>query len=170
MRTGRPHGPALGEKFTEDLKRYWPTMSAREISAITDYKVPNIYKWARFYGLKHDEATVQRMHANSYSNYKSSLNQETREKIRKARLRNHRMEKFRVMSGMPQKTKYHISTMPARVRYAINGLIARRNYFRTEPGYTLYYDSKTNRCNYHCYNEEYYTKKYGIQFVKADES
>lgn len=168
-KVGRPFGPQLGEKFIEDLRKYWPTMSAREISAITGYRLCSIYKWTKYYGLKHDEATMQRMYANKIENFKLGHSPEAYEKISKARRRHHRMEKFRVLSGLPQQTNYHINTVPRRTRFAINGLIRRRNYYRGDDAYTLYYDSQTLRCNYHCFTEEYYTRKYGIRFEPGEE-
>ncbi len=162
-------GPQLGQPFIDALRKYWPTMSANEISAITGYRTNSIYKWVKILGLQHDEATAARMRANKKKNFALSRTPESVAKISQSRLRLFRLERFRLMSGSPQKTKVHINLQPRRVQLAISNLCRHRNYYQTEPGYTLYYDSHTRRCNYHRYTEEYFTRVYGIQFVQGDE-
>ncbi len=166
----KEHGPVLGQAFTDGLRAMWPTMSATEIAAKTGWHKSLIYKWAKIYGLRHDEETKRRLNTKRVSNIEKSHTPEIYDKIRKARCHNHRMERFRVMSGLPQKTKYHISMVPRRVLFAVSGLCTRRNYYRdpNDP-YTLYYDSQTRRCDSKSYYEDYYTRKYGIRFVQGEE-
>lgn len=162
-------GPLFGKDFEEALRKYYPTMSASEIARLTGYKIHTIYKWVAIWGLKHDEATAKRLLEKKKKNFDLSHTQEVNERIRRKRLRMYRMERFRIMSGMPQKTKCAINLLPQRTQNAIRQLCRGRNYYRTEPNCTLYYDSQTRRCNYHCYTEEYFTRVYGITFKKGDE-
>ena len=76
------------------------------------------------------------------------------------------MERFRVMSGLPQKTKMRIATRPTKAYKAIWYLVNMRNYFRDiEVGgrFTLYYDEQTKRSG----KEDYYTKSCGLTFEQV---
>ncbi|WP_370790467.1 hypothetical protein [Leyella stercorea] len=76
------------------------------------------------------------------------------------------MERFRVMSGLPQRTKMRIATRPIKVHKAIWYLENMRNYFRDiEVGgkFTLYYDDETKRSGKECY----YAQQLGLTFKKA---
>lgn len=98
-------------------------------------------------------------------NNKYSPTPETVEKIRQSMKRLHKTERFRVMSGMKQKTKYRYNIVPQKNLRVIANLRHRYKYFRdmdVADGYTLFYDEQTQRCR-----EEYYTKKYGLKFKQA---
>ena len=164
-------GPRLGAEFENKLRAMWPVMSANEISDREGWKISLIYKWAKIWQLQHTPETSKRLFDRRQRNLQHSHTAEVVEKIRKARVHNDKMERFRIYSGMKQKTKYHISVIPNKTRFAMYNLCKLRNYFRDEDAdsYNLYYDSKTNRANYHGYDEVYFSKKYGIQFIQADE-
>lgn len=75
------------------------------------------------------------------------------------------MERFRVMSDLPQRTKMRIATRPTKVYKAIWYLENMRNYFRDiEVGgkFTLYYDDETKRSDKECY----YAQQLGLTFKK----
>lgn len=164
-------GPQFGDQFEEDLRTMWPNHSANEISAAKGYKVSLIYKWVKIWGLQHTPDTKKRLFDRRQHNLLLSHTPEVTEKIRKARLHNDRMERFRVMSGMPKKTKYHIAVVPSKTRCAMYNLCRSRNYYRTDDksSYVLFYDSHTKRAGYHGYDEAYFSKRYGIEFVESEE-
>lgn len=83
----------------------------------------------------------------------------------------YRMERFRMMSGLPQETKWRVSLIPKRIRGAMWRIVRKYNYFKPDTDTcTLYYDSQTKRLpNDYKYNEEYYIKKYGIEFVEGED-
>lgn len=79
-----------------------------------------------------------------------------------------RSEMRRFMSGEPQRTKTHLRIVPPKTRQALWKLCMRYNYFQGKRGDTslrLYYDAETRRAE----SEAYFTKKYGIKFVAADD-
>lgn len=98
--------------------------------------------------------------------YIVKTNPEVKRKMLETRRRTIMMERFRVMSGLPQKTRMRIATQPVKVYKTIWYLENMRNYFRDiEVGgrFTLYYDEQTKRSG----KEEYYAKSFGLTFKKA---
>lgn len=73
---------------------------------------------------------------------------------------------FEKLSGMKPTTKMRVAILPNRVYSAMYRLRRVYNYFLVdgEP-YTLYYDNETKRSK----REDYYFKKYRINFAKAEE-
>lgn len=98
--------------------------------------------------------------------YIVKTNPEVKRKMLETRRRTITMERFRVMSGLPQKTRMRIATQPVKVYKAIWYLENMRNYFRDiEVGgkFTLYYDDETKRSGKECY----YAQQLGLTFKKA---
>lgn len=76
--------------------------------------------------------------------------------------RKRRMDELRVLSGLPQKTRFRFSTLPAKTVKTIWRMVNKHNYFQMEgKRLVLYYDNSTRRTN----TEKYLTKKYGLRFV-----
>lgn len=66
----------------------------------------------------------------------------------------------------PSDTKYKVRITPKRIQNAMYHLRQKYGYFyETVDKTVLYYDSQTRRVK----NENYYTEKYGISFIQADE-
>lgn len=83
-----------------------------------------------------------------------------------------KMDELRVMSGLPQKTKFKIKTITKKSYKAKWWLIKQYGYYACdgEP-YTLLYDETTKRMPFHetkKHTERYYTEKYGLCFEKAE--
>ena len=77
-----------------------------------------------------------------------------------------KMESWRVRSGLEQNTKYKVRITPKRIQNAMYHLMKKYGYFyETVDKTELYYDLQTRRVK----NENYYTEKYGISFILADE-
>ena len=139
--------------------------------------------WVREYVLRHMDSMPRRRLAREaglslYMLYKvlrelgadvrkgKMFTEASREKLRKSRNRLIRMERRRILGGEPQKTRIYLNILPLRVRQAKRNLCKRRGYFcfRDEP-YTLYYDGGTTRSP----EERYFTEKYGLRFMEADD-
>lgn len=88
------------------------------------------------------------------------------EKIHRALIRSFKMERFRILSGEPQRTKRFLE-MNKRQRYIRNHLVTKFNYIvdTNDPERkTFIYDELTKRSP----REYLYVKRYGYHFVKAD--
>ena len=154
------------EGIEECVRRYYPTMTAREIAVKFGYSKARVTVWAERIGVRHDAATEERIRrercerlaeARRHMDYKAAA-----EKRRKRR----EYDELRVMSGLKQLTRLRISSIrPA--SYNSRWYLERKyDYFTVEgEPYSLYYDSGTRRCR----NEAYFTEKYGLKFIKADE-
>ena len=90
---------------------------------------------------------------------------ECRAKATDTMRRTRRMEKWRLMSGLQKKTKLRFRSVPLRVYQALYHLKHKYNYFSLDEAYVLFYDTQTRRCN----DEQYYSIRYGIKFVEANE-
>lgn len=89
---------------------------------------------------------------------------EDRAKLGKSQKKLWGLERTRVIYGMKQKTKHHVSLVPRRVTQAMYNLRVRRKYFYSDfNSLTLYYDSQTDRS----IDEQYYENRYGLKFVEA---
>ena len=150
----------------ECVRRYYPTMTAREIAVKFGYGKTRVTVWAKRLGVRHDTATEERIRrercerlagARRHMDYKAAA-----EKRRKRR----EYDELRVMSGLKPLTRLRLAVIrPA--SYKSRWYLERKyDYFTVEgEPYNLYYDSGTRRCG----KEAYYTEKYGLKFIKADE-
>lgn len=75
------------------------------------------------------------------------------------------MEKFRVISCIPQRTNFRFAELPTKAYHAKYHLITKHGYFAFEgEPYILGYDRNTHRMN-----EEFYKNKYGFSFEEDEE-
>lgn len=148
------------------IRELYPTTSAPEIGnmlGITKSAVNNI---ARRLGVRHTEETKKRLFENFIN---ESRKKETQEKRISAIREMIKREKRRFVYGLPQKTKRKFSFTPKKNLHARNNLCSAYNYFYNKDYgdlLTIFYDSETSRLPVE--REEYYTKRYGIQFREAD--
>lgn len=154
------------EGIEECVRKYYPTMTAREISEKFGYSRTRIIAWARRSGVRHDVATEERIrHEQLQRLVVSRRNMDVKAAAEK-RSRKRRLDELLVMSGRKPLTRLRLRAMPRKAYQARWYLERRYDYFTVEgEPYSLYYDSETRRCR----NETYYTEKYGLRFIKSDE-
>lgn len=156
------------EELWNKVKELYPTMSAKEISRLLGVSYPNVWRIAKCLGLSHDGETQKRINKKRLRNLKTGnkrvFTSEDRAKLSKSQRKLWGLERTRVIYGMKQKTKHHISLVPRRVAQAMYNLRVRRKYFYSDfNSLTLYYDSQTDRS----IDEQYYENRYGLKFVEA---
>lgn len=150
------------------VKELYPTMSAKEISKLTGVCSTTIWRIAKSQGLSHNEETQKRLNMLMLQNLKSgdkrTYTPEEKAKRSKSQKKLWALERTRLIYGMKQKTKHHISLVPRRITQVMYNLRVRRKYFYADSNsLTLYYDSLTDRN----IDEQYYIDKYGFKFVDA---
>lgn len=150
------------------VKELYPTMSAKEISKLTGVHSATIWRIAKSQGLSHNEETQKRLNMPMLQNLKSgdkrTYTPEEKAKRSKSQKKLWGLERTRLIYGMKQKTKHHISLVPRRITQVMYNLRVRRKYFYADSNsLTLYYDSLTDRS----IDEQYYIDKYGFKFVEA---
>lgn len=168
---GKPQTYEIREKIMKRdnfIIENFDKMSPSELSKVLGVKKQIIFYCARKYGLKHTEKQLiefdkrrREILANGRKDRSKAI-----ETMRKTR----RLETFRILSGMEQKTKMKISCAPHPSFSILYYLQRKYNYFRVEGKLlTLAYDRETTRLGTTSkYDEEYYTKKYGIRFVEGE--
>lgn len=150
--------------------REYPHSSAGEIAARHGVRHSSVEYWARKLNLQHTDETKARITEKIYGRiaHITKTDPEVKRKSIETKKRTWMMERFRVMSGLPQKTKLRVATRPVKVYKAIWYLVNMRNYFRDiEVGgrFTLYYDNETKRSG----KEDYYTKSCGLTFEQVQD-
>lgn len=168
----RAHGGEIKSELTkkrdgieEQITRMWPTMSASEIAKELGIGKVSAARWARKLGLQHTPETIRRLQMKASLKIDYAKRQMDYKAVHRKRSRSRKVDEWRVMSGLPQRTKFKIKLIPDKVYKTMWHLQKKYNYF-FEPGRaTLYYDSQTDRRP----NEQYYIDKYGIKFEQADE-
>ena len=121
-------------------------MYSREIAEITGFAKTTIIRCAAKNHLRHTEETQKRI--DEYVRQRRSYGRKSYDysKLSEKITHTRKMESWRVRSGIEQNTKYGY-------------------FYETVDKTVLYYDSQTIRVK----NENYYTEKYGISFIQADE-
>lgn len=152
--------------LTEKVIELYPTMSSREIAEITGFAKTTIIRCAAKNHLRHTEETQKRI--DEYVRQRRSYGRKSYDysKLSEKITHTRKMESWRVRSGLEQNTKYKVRITPKRIQNAMYHLRKKYGYFyETVDKTVLYYDSLTRRVE----NENYYTEKYGISFILADE-
>lgn len=148
--------------------REYPYSSAGEIAARHGVCSGSVWYWVKKLNLQQTDETKARILKKARGCIANTIktNPEVKRKSMETKKRTMMMERFRVMSGMPQKTKIRIAMRPTKAYKAIWYLVNMRNYFRDiEVGgrFTLYYDEQTKRSG----KEDYYTKSCGLTFEQV---
>lgn len=156
-------------RYTEEQKdivrKYWPTMSWREIS---EAYLPELGKKSITYiatkvGVQHDEATQKRINKLRALNVLKGLTPESQAKKSAKYRATRRSEELRHKYGLERKTKIRFKEMSRSETYAKSKLCRLRNYIPTTNKWVLWYDENTRRTK----NEDYYTQKYRLTFKEA---
>lgn len=150
--------------------REYPYSSAGEIAARHGVCSGSVWYWVKKLNLQQTDETKARILKKKHRCIANIIktNPEVKRKSMETKKRTWKMERFRVMSGMPQKTKLRIAMRPTKAYRAIWYLVNMRNYFRDiEVGgrFTLYYDEQTKRSG----KEDYYTKSCGLTFEQVQD-
>ena len=140
------------EELWAKVKELYPTMTAKEISQLTDVPISSIWRIARCLGVSHNDAILKQLNKQRSKNLKDGSKRaytpQEKEKRSKSQKKLWGLERTRLIYGMKQKTKHHISLVPRRVAQAMYNLRVRRKYFYTDSNsLTLYYDSQTGSVN-----------------------
>lgn len=165
----RKHGGVIDHSLNtpnvrviEIVKAEYPYRSAQEIASKYGISKATVSCWARKLKITHTPETERRIKEKVDKALREAPSPESIAAGLKKRARKRRMETFRVISGMPQKTNIRIRVIPARTQKAIWRLCRRLGYLKTaRNSVTLAYDNETRRTR----NETLYTERYGIQFI-----
>ena len=154
----------LNNETIRKISDMYKTMTAREISEVTNIPQSTILGQVSKLGLKHDVDHVVTHCLLPFIFLRNYWNKERyASKGRKLHMQ-YKMDELRVMSGKPQETKLRIRKLSSKALNAKMYLRKSYNYFysKGEP-FILCYDSETKRHP----KEEYYTDKFGFKFVCA---
>lgn len=151
------------------VRKYYPTMSCTEVASIVGVDASMVWRCAHRLGIKHEEATSDRLKKKAKSRLVTGKRTITEAELRKrseTQKRIRRAESYRVAIGMKQKTKYHVRTVPIKTEHAMALLRRDYNYFYdTVDDMTMYYDSETKRNP----REQYFIDKYHLRFEQGGE-
>lgn len=148
------------EGIEEAVRRYYPTMTAKEISARFGYSKTRVNMWARRLGVRHSAETEQRIRQDNMARLAEAKKHIDYKAAHDKWRRKRRYDELRVMSGLRPLTKFRMKAMQ-RKAYQAKWSLCRRGYMEAEGNpYLLLYDGTTRRSK----NESYYTKKYGLKF------
>lgn len=153
------------EGIEEAVRRYYPTMTAKEISARFGYSKTRVNTWAKRLGVRHTPETEQRIKTESMARLAEARAQMDYKAAHDKWRRKRRYDELRVMSGLPQRTRFKFAALSTQGRQTVWRMVRKHNYFQMdgEPR-TLYYDGETRRVH----TEAHLAKKYGLYFVAAE--
>lgn len=162
---------AAVHKWRRDtVREAWPHMSAREIEEKYGINRRTAANIARRCGWSHDPATAARLLRKKSLNLSHHMGAE-RERKRTARFRlTRRMEELRVLSGMPQRTKFRFASAPRRVHAARHRLAARFRLLQDcGDAYTLIITpASLPVTRWGKPAEDWYARRYGFRFIRRD--
>lgn len=147
------------------VRAYFPSMSPSEIEEQFGIARYAVQYTAKKIGVSHTPETAERLLQKKKENLKLGVTHEAQKKARAKRRRIYLSERCRVLSGMGQKTKIRIATIPTRTAKALWRL-RRSGYYTCLPGkspYQVYYDDATKRSP----KEHLYIRRYGLSFDNA---
>lgn len=155
-----------------EVERLYPTMLSTEIAAVLGCTPSNVCTLAARRGVRHNENTLRRIRAANIENIKKAVTPEVLARRAARQRRLFKMERLRILSGEPQKTRRKFRTIPINVKAARNRII-RLGYCLRHPdgdGLTLLI---TPACRpfpkRRDATESHYVQKYGFKFVHTDE-
>ena len=134
----------LSNETIHKISDMYQTMTAREISEVTNIPQSTILRQVSKLGLKHDVETINRIRKERNKPLRNYWNKERyASKGRKLHMQ-YKTDELRVMSGKPQETKLRIRKLSKKALNAKMYLRKSYNYFysKGEP-FILCYDSET---------------------------
>ena len=151
----------------EKLKELYPVMPVNDIVPILGVRKNTIYRWVKRLNLQRSPEGIAIKEANKKRVLDSMHNEAVYAKISKSMRKTYRLERMRVINGLPKKTKLRVAIIPRRTTATINRLCRMYNYFHEVNEDVLYYDSETTRMPLE--KEKHYTENFHIKFAQADE-
>lgn len=146
------------ERRARLLREMYPTMSTKEISERTGIHKSWLISNAKKLGLTHTPETVERLRTKRGEWHIDSS------KLSRRRKAIYKMERFRLLSGMPQETRLEVYLTPPKVRNAMRKLARKKGYwFDDIDSRTMYYDENTVRSRF----ENYHKRTNRISFVEG---
>ncbi len=159
-------GRKVTQETLERITGMYPTMTASEIAAELGISTSTIIRYAQECGVRHTAETVRRIMEMKRQNLTGWRKTPKAKAIYVANGRKlskmHRVERWRAMGGMKQKTKLRLGLMPQRVRNVVYRVARQYGYLYATNSKTLWYDAQTERDTK---REQYYTRKYGLRFL-----
>lgn len=149
------------------VREHFPTMTERMIVARFDIPLTSIHRIVVKYGFVHSPEFQRKLTEDSVRRMRAlHADKNVQKKINDIKRRQYIMEKFRVLSGLPQKTNIRVKVLSKHLNCARANLRSRHNYFvvKGDDPLVICYDSKTRRTP----NEQYYSEKYGFKFIQAE--
>lgn len=154
------------EGIEDTVRRYYPDMTASEISARFGYSKTRINTWAKRLGIRHSPETEERIMKESADRLTEARRNMDHKAAHDKWRRRRKLDEIRIMSGLRQKTRFKFATLSTQGRQTVWRFVRDFNYFTIDgERNTLYYDSETHRTPFEARHE----KKYGIRFMPADE-
>lgn len=145
----------------EIVYKYYPNMSSREIAEKFGHSKSLYIKRAKQLGVKKSKEFLIRQQSNNYNALRAFLDtKEGKEKLSRSITKMYRLERFRVNSGMEQKTRIRLRKYPKKYRNAMRHLVVKRGYIQSEDDKSLFFRDKNTKLS----NEDYFTKKYKFKF------
>lgn len=152
------------ENIEETIRKLWPTMTASEIAKATGISRSVVIRWKGRLGVKHSPETESRIKQQRDEKFRLAKLTMDRSKMAASWKHTRRMDEWRALGGMKQKTKFKIKVMPNKIYRVMWYLQKKYNYFFENDNSVVYFDSVTTRAK----NEKYFIEKYGIRFEEAD--
>lgn len=153
------------EGIEDTVRRYYPDMTAAEISARFGYSKTRINTWAKRLGVRHSAETEERIRQKNIARLTEAKKHIDYKAMSERLKRKRRMDELRVLSGLPQRTRFKFAALSTQGQQTVWRMVRKRNYFQVEgEPHTLYYDGETNRVP----TEARLSKKYGLHFVAAE--
>lgn len=153
------------EGIEETVRRYYPDMTAKEISEKFGYSKTRVTTWARRLGIRHSAKTEERIRQENIARLKEAQKHIDYKAMGEKWKRKRKVDELRVLSGLPQRTRFKFASLSTQGRQTVWRMVRKRNYFQVEgEPFTLYYDGETNRVP----TEARLAKKYGLHFVAAE--
>lgn len=150
------------EEYCRIVMECYPTMSGAEIEKAFGIKRGTAQKIASRLGIVHTKETEERLMAERIHRLKSA--KIDRVKLGKTRRAKRRMDEFRIWNGQERQTNYLFPEIPRRTYMAMYRLVRTYGYEYVESDpYSLKIVETTRRCK----KEDYFTGKYGIQFLTS---
>ena len=104
------------EELWAKVKELYPTMTAKEISLLTGVPTSSIWRIARCLEVSHNEVLIKQLNKQRSKNLKDGSKRvytpQEKEKRSKSQKKLWGLERTRLIYGMKQKTKHHISLVP----------------------------------------------------------
>ena len=158
--------PKPNAKRDKQITELYPTHTASEIAQIINCDEATIYKAAKRLHLSHTKDTLERANKKRLSNLSKSREKDVADKRIRSRRKTQRLERFRYISGIPQRTRLKFSKMPKKHYMAKYNIIRKYGYFAYEDNpFVIGFDSNTKRTN-----EQYYIDKYGFKFEEENKT